>query len=507
MKKFISILLCSVIFLSFMSPAALAYAEDQNKYPMVLVWGMTNDDVYDKDGNTIYPINADTDSILQEAKACLPALGRGIVSGDYTEWEDQFVEAMLKYYGPLLPDKNGEISNGSYIKFSYDKNNVRKNGRGIYDYRFSYDWRLSPIYTADLLHEYVEAIINSTGCKKVRLVGRCYASSVLAAYLTKYGCDEIDTTVFYSPTSNGVGSADAFFTGKLDLDPQTIANFLDSQGDLFNNETLTELLISTLSFFKDYGIQVPLDAFVSFVNKVYPSLGPKVLLSMYAAMPAYWTLVSSDKYEEAKTFIFKGREEEYKGLIEKIDAYHYGVQVNTEETIKNCVDKGMKFAIISKYNFPLAPFFKGAEYTSDDTVETWKTSYGATTAKYGSVLTSSQVKAADPKHLSSDHIIDASTCLFPDYTWFIKDLAHTAVPACADRLIAEICNFDGQMTVFDNESYPQFLQFTDNNIVPLNAEPIEKTEKERFFERLARFIRALIASLKQIFEKISSDNK
>ncbi|MDO4381320.1 MAG: hypothetical protein Q4D20_10655, partial [Clostridia bacterium] len=63
------------------------------------------------------------------------------------------------------------------------------------------------------------------------------------------------------------------------------------------------------------------------------------------------------------------------------------------------------------------------------------------------------------KYLSPDLIVDASSCAFPDYTWFVKDLAHETFPAAVDKLIMQIFASKTQYTVTSSSKYPQFLRF------------------------------------------------
>jgi hypothetical protein len=41
-------------------------------------------------------------------------------------------------------------------------------------------------------------------------------------------------------------------------------------------------------------------------------------------------------------------------------------------------------------------------------------------------LSAEQIAAANPKYLSPDNVIDATTALFPDNTWFVKHAPHVA---------------------------------------------------------------------------------
>ena len=44
---------------------------------------------------------------------------------------------------------------------------------------------------------------------------------------------------------------------------------------------------------------------------------PDVMRACYGTFPAYWAMVSADRFEEARDYIFAGVEDEYAGLIQK----------------------------------------------------------------------------------------------------------------------------------------------------------------------------------------------
>lgn len=55
-------------------------------------------------------------------------------------------------------------------------------------------------------------------------------------------------------------------------------------------------------------------------------------------------------------------------------------------------------------------------------------------------------------------MIDASTCRYPDKTWFIKDMKHSADYGDIDRLFYRIIAND-DYDIYTDEEYPQYLVF------------------------------------------------
>ena len=55
-------------------------------------------------------------------------------------------------------------------------------------------------------------------------------------------------------------------------------------------------------------------------------------------------------------------------------------------------------------------------------------------------------------------MIDASTCILPENTWFVKDMLHSTTHDGHDEFYRILHESEEQITVFDMEEYPQFMQ-------------------------------------------------
>ena len=101
--------------------------------------------------------------------------------------------------------------------------------------------------------------------------------------------------------------------------------------------------------------------------------------------------------------------------------------------------------------------------------------------------------------VSPDRMVDASTCRYPEYTWFIKNLLHSSGCDYIDELLRFIAFSDHQVTVFENEAFPQFVLYspTTDAVVPLtkaadkNADVKFVVKIKAFFQRIFEFIRNL----------------
>ena len=199
------------------------------------------------------------------------------------------------------------------------------------------------------------------------------------------------------------------------------------------------------------------------------------LRDLFGNLTGIWTFVPNEYYEQAKDYMLD--ETENAELIKKLDAYHYGVMDSTQEILDEAMEDGMKLAIISNYGKAAVPVLTNDSYQSDFLIDTARTSLGATCADYGETLGEGYIqKNADGhNHLSCDNVIDASTCIYPEYTWFVKDMMHTWYSIGYYHFTWWLAQSASQPTVNDTEEYPQFLlnnQETDT-LDPLTPENCE----------------------------------
>ena len=233
------------------------------------------------------------------------------------------------------------------------------------------------------------------------------------------------------------------------------------------------------------------------VNRVYKlvceNVVPRILRDSYGTMPGYWAMVEDDCYDSAKKLVFGGVEDEWAGLIEKLDHYHNNVALKSEEILKQCADDGINVYNIEKYGFASFPVVKDCEMICDSTVNLTLASEGATTVdSFKKTFSKDYMAKAEQngtaKYISPDRQVDASTCLFPDSTWFVKNLRHKAFPDSMNALVAEMINAEGTFTVFDSAEWPQYMVFDEETQTasPMTEENCNTTDrwKTNFFKNL-----------------------
>ena len=99
-------------------------------------------------------------------------------------------------------------------------------------------------------------------------------------------------------------------------------------------------------------------------------------------------------------------------------------------------------------------------------------------------------------------MIDASTALFPDNTWFIKNLEHGDFPQGVDNFINVLLK-NKNMTIDTFEEYPQYLNYdydTDSlsPVAGLSADDIIPTGNEKRIPAFLRFFTFMFNLIKKI---------
>ena len=223
----------------------------------------------------------------------------------------------------------------------------------------------------------------------------------------------------------------------------------------------------------------------------------EVLLRSFGRMPGVWALLTAEGFEQAKAYVFPTEADraENAGLIAKIDRYQNEIRLHSAEIMENAKRELGKVAVISRYGFRLTPIVAGSDVMSDSVIDSFHTSCGATFAPFDTRL-------ASGGRLSPDRRVDASTALWPDQTWFLRDVVHQTTPGGMPELIRFIFDFDGQASVDSDPAFPQFMvKNADGAIVPLTGDgpaPAKLAARIRaFFLRVRDFFREVFSFLRR----------
>ncbi len=473
LKKAVSLLLALVLAVMLVVPSLAANKSKQN--PVLVVTGFSEYPLVNRStGEAAFPPS--TDAILNTVKGVLPALtallGSGQTKADYDAFCDAALPVVNALFEPIACNPDGSVkhtevglayqypeSAAAYGKNSeayaqaFDKALLRSVADTVgadKTYVYGLDWRLSPLEIADELNDWIQHIKSAHGCTKVSIAGISMGGVMVSAYLAKYGTADISNITMISSAFTGLSYIGALFNGGITIDEQGLYNMLNQ---LVGTEKLSQIIGST-------GL---VKQIIAMIDDLYAAeqdrLFTECLIPAFGYNPGIWSFVPADDYEAAKTFMFAhmdSTDAEKKALEEKIDAYH-AVQINAKANLESAKRAGVNVAIISNYNSQMPPISTASAQTGDQVIETVHTSAFATCADQGKQLP----EGTKGKYVSPDRMIDASTCWFPNETWFIKNMQHVGFDDSQNQcaLYAWLMTTEKQVTIHSNADFPQFLLY------------------------------------------------
>lgn len=430
----------------------------------------------------------DSEILESVANILMPFLIDGLLNDNWEPYYENLQNEISELFENSLLDKDGNAQYGTGLRQErIDKmNNIRHNDQSwrtadgtkyyVHDrYWFYYDWRLDPIETAGELKLYIDDILASTHCDKVGIVASCLGTNVVTAYLAVYpehAAQNIRGIAYDGSVVSGAEMLSEAISGKFNVDAAAINRTLKDCGaigmfdiDGFINTTLemldrTGALDAVIGKTKDW-----------IYYKLVEGVTSALALSTFYTWPNYWACVSTEDYDTAMNYVFgaEGSEKrkEYAGLIAKLDNYNEVVRQRIPEIMTSTVANGVNFGVISKYGFQTLPICETNYLVSDQFASVGRSSFGATTGTIYKDLTDEHIaerkEAGFGKYISPDGQIDASTCLFPDSTWFIKGSSHSNWSDWELRLLYDIASSEEKVTI-NNSCWPsQFVVYSYTN--------------------------------------------
>ena len=493
MKKAISVFLCVLLLALSAVPAFAAVdpVRTGSQVPIVFLAG-DGEAIYDENDEVILKISENgllglfqgksgeedednSELYTSIANVVLPFLIDGLLTDNW----DPYYENLEKEIGDLFAtgklDENGNAPAGTGIASWRRAENERNrhadkkgnNGYDFYNYQFWYDWRLDPLEIAEQLHAYVADVKAATHCDKVALASACLGGNVLLAYLSLYGTEDLSGFGMLAPLAKGSEFLSQAISGRFHLDMDGLNRILTDTSaiDRFDMPAFASATIDLLSKSGVYGALSD-----SFKKKVYAKVvegvTSAIAMSTIFTMPCYWGCVADEDFDNAIQYVFgdEGSEKrtQYAGLIEKIENYHETVAKNADALMQSVVDDGVNLAILCKYGFQMVPICEESYLVSDQYVSVRKASFGATTSTIFDTLSDDYIAEQEArglgKYISPDKQVDASTCLFPDYTWFTKNATHTLRTDKEVRIMYSVITADRQLTV-DDFTCTQFMVY------------------------------------------------
>lgn len=506
-KKLLCVIICLALVMSCVFGLSSSAAEkaEGTDIPLIYIVGTGYELVADNEDGTqrrVYPIDLPVDDLLQVAKDNIDMFAKALITQEWTDFGNLLADTISPYYHTIALDENGNAPDGSHCSWTYDKAelaNMKVNGKyPTQAFEFNYDWRMDPYKTAELLHQYIEDVLEATGEDHVAMMGRCLGACIASAYMEKYDGEYVTDLIYYAGAHKGATVCSKLFSGDLYLDDDGIERFCYDLS-LPVDEMTGELIKAFVTVFNEtYGLDFLCWAVNNVWQDIYIQMMPQILIDSFGTFPGFWSMVDDSDYARAKDNVFHNADmEKWAPFIGIIDNYHNNVQLKLDDNLKKYQERGIVVSDITKYGYQAMPISAPADDLSDSYCSANQASMGATTATMFSELGKDYLASVSDKYVSPDKQIDASTCLFPERTWFIKNMEHKDFPDTVNYLMNEIVNSHG-MTVETNADFPQYMVYDGETIFPMTAENNHTTQRyeTNFWESLKILFRNLFAMLK-----------
>lgn len=513
MKKLISLLLSLCILASVVviaAPSAFA-ADDRIDIPLIYIQGQGYG-LYRNRGTEneeqIYPLELPDNYISEKVEQYLPVFAKAFFTQEWSEFCVALQDCLIPVFEDIKLGPDGKPMDNSGVEWTWTREELTDTAvdgtYGIQDYVYKYDWRLDPWELAEEVHRYIEDVMYVTGATEVAILGRCLGSNIVEAYMTRYNGEYVRECIFYTSASRGITLCNKAFTGELYLEPDGIERYVYDY-ELSEVEYIQDFIEAFVTMFnKTYGLDIASWAVNNVYKDIYLDIVPAIMIESFGTFPGYWSMVDAEHYEKAKETVFYGADlEEYAGLIQKIDNYHDNVRLKMDDVCLELSKNGVEFSNIAKYGYQMMPISTDNNEIADNLCTLTASSMGATTCEVMGKLDDEYIENAKAngtyKYISPDLQVDASTCLFPDTTWMVKDMKHTEFPDDMHRLFAKIINTDG-FTVFDSEEFPQYLVYNreTETVSPMTVTNMNTTERWEvsFFKAVKVMITSLFKMIK-----------
>lgn len=500
-KKLLAVIISVIMVIAPLSGAFAADAEKSYNQdcPYIYVHGFMAStilvDKNDPDSDSAWP--PATDKILDAVKEALPSLARLLIDRNYDKFSDTFMPIAYDLLSDVMLGPDGTVNNTSGIDWEYP---AKEKITAQSEVSFHYDWRLDPIEIAAQLSDFIDYVLDASGCDQVVLEGHSLGGVILNTYSKLYGNSKVKSYVFNTTAVYGETYTGELLNGQMRLDPDALYHYLDGVMDYNEKE---ELLDGIFKLLKDFGI---MDLACRLGNKVLDGLFERaaadVVVPLFGGWLTIWAMVPDEYIESAQNYVFntvyKNDTTDRSGLIEKINDFNERVRADKTATLEK-INEECNLYVISRYGYVSVFLTPSWKIQSDTVIDTKNNSFGATAADYGSTLSDEYIAQRDAKYISPNSVIDASTALFPDQTWYVRNLLH------AEEGVDNLCEMykvlayhDGQATVDTFEEYPQFLLYNEE------TDEIEKDvftpSEPGFFEKIMNFIRDFFARIFSIFK-------
>jgi hypothetical protein len=411
----------------------------------------------------------DTEALKSQILPMLGDISAAVALRSWNKAADAFVKLAWAMLGTLQVDEHGQSVHPVSARPSADP--ATRDHKQKQSFNFEYDWRMDPWESAKQLNAYIKEVKRATGHSKVALIAHSEGNLICMAYFARYGYGDIHDYIASMSGHNGLTMVGELFNRNVELNTALTLEFLRSFGNA-SGEGAMELMAPAANLLQTTGIAKRLiKLLATLLEHVQDRVFDEALIPLLVQWPALWAFVPHEYYESAKKDLLA--DAKYSGFKKVIDNMHYkaGAGLKADQLIKSAVKAGVRVSIISGYGFPTQPFAEHSDVDADGLIDTKRSSSGATTPGVFNTFPEGYKQKRESRHdyLSPDGKIDASTCLLPEQTWFIRGQLHFSGNTGALR--DAILSTPGKPTVRNVKGYPQFLTAVSDGVFVPN-EPV-----------------------------------
>ncbi len=457
----------------------------------VLCYDDNGELMLDSDGNVrTGPFFMDTqETVINAVKTALLPLCKTLI----TQKDDQheFAEALGDVLGEALMERIKSDDNGNFVHdiraVQYTTSLARMNAHdkawalgaiplnsyidvagADHLYFFSYSSLDNMDKLAKQVKELIETAKRETGHDKVNIVPISQGGSIFNAVMEYYPelKDDIDRVVYVVPAVDGSDLiGDIYAYGLIDDD--------DALYDY-----MFPILMGSDSEWLGYLIDLIIRVLPKDVLNDTLDIAVDKLISEYLVnSTAIWGLIPTESYPIARE---KYLMSDSKSVIREQTDKFYQAQLNAKDNILEFKESGVEFFDIVGYNKNLYPIVDSwNKVNADGIIQLSSTSLGATSAKVNGTLPYSYKQqgnsygtCSDPthNHIDPQNMVDASTGLLPDHTFYFYNHDHEKTGGCDviinlavrllwDKSFKNVYSYPNEYPQFNNSRFTKSISY------------------------------------------------
>ncbi len=308
------------------------------------------------------------------------------------------------------------------------------------------------------LYEMIQRVKRETGHGKVNILAASLGATVFIGLMEYYPevYKDLNKVCLAVPACDGTTLIGDALTNNLSVEDEMLYR------DLFPSLLDTNIVPGASTGYIGYLISILLRILPEDVLRAVLDTALGKLTAMISRCTTMWALCPSSYYAEscARWLNDPGTAE-----IKKQTDRYFRAQADAKDNFLSFAAKGIRFYDIVDYDITLYTIARSwKEYNSDGTIPLYSTSMGATCGYVNTPLPAGYAQqnthCSDPSHnhLSPDGIVDASTGLFPDTTWYFRWQRHEQSPDndVIIKLVTQLLTNDTITSVFSDPRFPHF---------------------------------------------------